>query len=77
MDEDVPGGATAYMMQKVLVEQKAFNYLDTAPRTLSAMEHRPAYGIDGEYFSKPNVEKLFKNVYEMMREVDEKNFPEM
>ncbi len=77
MDEDVPGGATAYMMQKVIDEQKAFNYLDTAPRTLSAMEHRPAYGIDGEYFSKPNVERLFKNVYEMMREVDEKNFPEM
>jgi pyruvate/2-oxoglutarate/acetoin dehydrogenase E1 component/TPP-dependent pyruvate/acetoin dehydrogenase alpha subunit len=77
MDEDVPGGATAYMMQKVIDEQKAFNYLDTAPRALSAMEHRPAYGIDGEYFSKPNVERLFRNVYEMMREVDEKNFPEM
>lgn len=77
MDEDVPGGATAYMMQKVIDEQKAFNYLDTAPRALSAMEHRPAYGIDGEYFSKPNVERLFRNVYEMMREVDVKNYPEM
>lgn len=77
VDEDVPGGATAYMMQKVMDEQKAFNYLDTAPRALSAMEHRPAYGIDGEYFSKPNVERLFRNVYEMMREVDEKKFPEM
>lgn len=77
MDEDVPGGATAYMMQKVIDEQKAFNFLDTAPRALSAMEHRPAYGIDGEYFSKPNVERLFRNVYEMMREVDVKNYPEM
>jgi pyruvate/2-oxoglutarate/acetoin dehydrogenase E1 component/TPP-dependent pyruvate/acetoin dehydrogenase alpha subunit len=77
VDEDVPGGATAYMMQKVIDEQKAFNYLDTAPRALSAMEHRPAYGIDGEYFSKPNVERLFRNVYEMMAEVDEKNFPAM
>ena len=77
LDEDVPGGATAYMMQKVIDEQKAFNYLDTAPRALSAMEHRPAYGIDGEYFSKPNVERLFRTVYEMMREVDEKKFPEM
>lgn len=77
MDEDVPGGATAYMMQKVLVEQNAFYYLDTAPRTLSAMEHRPAYGIDGEYFSKPNVEKLFRNVYEMMGEVNVKKFPEL
>lgn len=77
MDEDVPGGATAFMMQKVLIEQKAFYYLDAAPRTLSAMEHRPAYGIDGEYFSKPNVEKLFRNVYEMMGEVDVKRFPEL
>ncbi len=77
VDEDVPGGATAYMMQKVMEEQKVFNYLDTAPRTLSAMEHRPAYGIDGEYFSKPNVERLFRNVYEMMREVDETRFPQL
>jgi pyruvate/2-oxoglutarate/acetoin dehydrogenase E1 component/TPP-dependent pyruvate/acetoin dehydrogenase alpha subunit len=75
VDEDVPGGATAYMMQKVMEEQKAFNYLDTAPRTLSAKEHRPAYGIDGEYFSKPNVELIFRNIYEMMREVDEERFP--
>jgi len=77
VDEDVPGGATAYMMQKVMEEQKAFNYLDTAPRTLSAKEHRPAYGIDGEYFSKPNVELLFRNVYEMMREVEPDKFPEL
>jgi pyruvate/2-oxoglutarate/acetoin dehydrogenase E1 component len=75
VDEDFPGGASAYMMQKVLEEQKAFDYLDTAPRTLPAQEHRPAYGIDGEYFSKPNVEKLFRAVYEMMRETDEKRFP--
>ncbi|MCK5729928.1 MAG: transketolase [Draconibacterium sp.] len=77
VDEDVPGGATAYMMQKVVEEQKAFNYLDTAPRTLSAMEHRPAYGIDGEYFSKPNVERIFRTIYEMMREVHEDKFPEL
>ncbi len=77
MDEDVPGGGTAYMMQKVLQEQKAFDYLDTAPRTLSGKEHRPAYGIDGEYFSKPNVELLFKNVYEIMRETDVKRYPEL
>ncbi len=76
VDEDIPGGGTAYMMQKVMEEQKAFNYLDTAPRTLPAMEHKPAYGIDGEYFSKPNVEKLFVSIYEMMREVDVKKFPE-
>ncbi len=75
MDEDVPGGASAYMLQKVIEEQKAFDYLDAAPRTLSAMEHRPAYGIDGEYFSKPNVERLFRSVYELMRETDPQKFP--
>src|SRR5690606_8931193 len=52
IDEDVPGGATAFMMHKVMEQQNAFDYLDTAPRTLAAGEHRPAYGIDGEYFSK-------------------------
>ncbi len=77
VDEDYPGGASAFMMQKVIEEQKAFDYLDTAPRTLSAMEHRPAYGIDGEYFSKPNVEKIFRNAYDMMRETDGKRFPEL
>jgi pyruvate/2-oxoglutarate/acetoin dehydrogenase E1 component len=77
VDEDVPGGATAYMLQKVMEEQKAFNYLDTAPRTLSAKEHRPAYGIDGEFFSKPNVEQIFESIYEMMREVDVKRFPKL
>ena len=75
IDEDVPGGGTAYMMQKVLQEQKVFNYLETAPRTLSAMEHRPAYGIDGEYFTKPNVELIFENIYQMMHEVNVKGFP--
>ncbi len=75
IDEDVPGGGTAYMMQKVLQEQQAFNYLDTAPRTLAAMEHRPAYGIDGEYFTKPHVELIFENIYEMMHEVNVKGYP--
>ena len=77
VDEDVPGGGTAYMLQKVMEEQKAFDYLDAAPRTLPAMEHRPAYGIDGEYFSKPNVEQLFEMIYEMMRETDQKSFLEL
>ena len=77
IDEDVPGGATAYMMQKVMQEQQVFNYLDTAPRTLSAMEHRPAYGIDGEYFTKPNVELIFENIYQMMHEIDVKKYPSL
>ncbi|WP_299577672.1 alpha-ketoacid dehydrogenase subunit alpha/beta [uncultured Sunxiuqinia sp.] len=77
VDEDVPGGGTAYMLQKVMEEQKAFDYLDTAPRTLSAKEHRSAYGIDGEFFSKPNVEQIFESIYEMMREVDVKKYPSL
>ncbi len=75
VDEDVPGGGTAYMMQKVLEEQQAFDYLDTAPRTLPAMEHRPAYGIDGEYFTKPNVERIYEMIYQMMHETDVKKYP--
>ena len=65
------------MMQKVLEEQKAFDYLDASPRTCPAKEHRPAYGIDGEYFSKPNVEIIVETVWEMMRETDIKRFPEL
>jgi pyruvate/2-oxoglutarate/acetoin dehydrogenase E1 component len=75
VDEDLPGGGTAYMLQKIIEEQKAFDYLDTAPRTLPAMEHRPAYGIDGEYFSKPNVERIFEAAYLMMHEVNVAKFP--
>jgi pyruvate/2-oxoglutarate/acetoin dehydrogenase E1 component/TPP-dependent pyruvate/acetoin dehydrogenase alpha subunit len=67
-DEDVPGGATAYMMQKVLEEQKAYKYIDAEPKTLTAMEHRPAYSTDGDYFSNPNAENVFDAIYEMMHE---------
>ena len=74
-DEDVPGGATAYMMQQVLDHQNAYQLLDSAPRCLSAQAHRPPYGSDGDYFSKPNVEDVFDVVYEMLREVDPARFP--
>lgn len=74
-DEDVPGGASAYMMQKVLEEQKAFQFLDAEPKTLSAKEHRPAYGSDGDYFSKPNVEDVFDAVYEIMHEANPTGYP--
>jgi 2-oxoisovalerate dehydrogenase E1 component len=67
-DEDVPGGATAFMMQQVLEVQKAYQFLDSAPLTITGKEHRPAYGSDGDYFSKPNPEEIFEKVYEMMRE---------
>lgn len=74
-DEDVPGGATAFMMQKVLEEQQAFQYLDSAPLTIPAKEHRPAYASDGDYFTKPNTEEIFEKVYGMMREVNPNKFP--
>ena len=67
-DEDVPGGTTAYMLQKVIEEQKGFRYLDVAPVTIASQEHRPAYGDDGNYFSKPNVENIVDKVYNMMTE---------
>ncbi len=77
LDEDCPGGATAYMMQKVLEEQNGFAWLECAPRTLAAKEHRPAYGSDGDYFSKPNREQIFEAVYEIMHEVKSNPFPEI
>ncbi|MEJ0029250.1 MAG: thiamine pyrophosphate-dependent enzyme [Bacteroidota bacterium] len=73
-DEDVPGGATAFMMQKVLEEQDAYQYLDSRPRTIAAKEHRPAYGSDGDYFSKPSTEEVFDVVYEVMSEADPSGF---
>jgi len=76
-DEDVPGGATAYMMQKVLEGQNTYNYLDSKPRTLTAKEHRAAYGSDGDYFSKPNVEDVFDLVYTVISETDPSNFPDL
>jgi pyruvate/2-oxoglutarate/acetoin dehydrogenase E1 component len=74
-DEDVPGGATGFMMQKVLEEQKAYRYLDAQPITITSKEHRPAYASDGDYFSKPQVEDVFDRVYEMMHEFDPEQFP--
>jgi pyruvate/2-oxoglutarate/acetoin dehydrogenase E1 component len=76
-DEDVPGGATAFMMQKVLDEQEAYNWLDSRPRTVPAQEHRPSYSSDGDYFSKPNTEDIFDTVYEIMHEADPEKYPEI
>lgn len=75
LDEDVPGGASAYILQKVLEEQGGYQYLDSEPRTLAAKEHRPAYGSDGDYFSKPSADDVFDAVYEMMRESNPSQFP--
>jgi pyruvate/2-oxoglutarate/acetoin dehydrogenase E1 component len=74
-DEDVPGGATAYMMQKVLEEQEAYYHLDAVPTTITAHEHRPAYSSDGDYFSNPNAEDLFEAIYRIMHESDPAKYP--
>lgn len=68
VDEDVPGGGTAYMFQEVIEKQGGYRWLDVAPRTMSAQAHRPAYGSDGDYFSKPNTEDVVKVIMEMMQE---------
>lgn len=75
LDEDVPGGASAYMMQKVLEEQGGYEHLDSSPKTLTGKAHRPAYGSDGDYFSKPSVEDIFDSVYSIMNEADPNTFP--
>lgn len=76
IDEDVPGGATSYMMQKVLEEQKGYLYLDAQPITITAKAHRPAYGTDGDYFSKPNAEEIFISIYNLMHEYNPEKYPE-
>jgi len=75
IDEDVPGGATAFMMQNVLERDHGYDWLDSEPRTIPATEHRPAYGSDGDYWSKPNRETIFETVYELMHEVDPQRYP--
>ena len=68
IDEDVPGGATGYMFTMVMEKQGGYRWLDTAPRTISGKAHRPSYGSDGDYFSKPNVEEIIENALQMMQE---------
>lgn len=75
VDEDVPGGCTAYMMQQVLEKQDGYKYLDAKPRTLTGEEHRPAYGTDGNFWSKPDVEHIFMAAYEIMHEAKPREFP--
>jgi len=75
LDEDMPGGATAYMLQHVLEKQGGYQWLDSAPTTLSARAHRPAYGSDGDYWSKPNVEQIFDAVYALMHEANPAKYP--
>ena len=76
-DEDVPGGASAYIMQQILETQGGYNYLDSKPITITAKEHRPAYGTDGDYFSKPSADDVFDVVYNLMSEVNPIQFPKI
>ncbi len=75
VDEDMPGGTTAYMMEQVLEKQGGYQWLDSAPATLPGANHRPAYGSDGDYYSKPNANSIFDTVYGMMRESNPTRFP--
>lgn len=77
VDEDVPGGASAYILQKVLEEQGGYRYLDSEPQTLTSKAHRPAYGTDGDYFSKPSSEDVFEKVYDIMHEVNPIAYPSL
>lgn len=74
VDEDVPGGASAYILQEILETQNGYQYLDSKPSTLSAKAHRPAYGSDGDYFSKPSSEDVFEKVYGIMNEFNPERF---
>ena len=76
-DEDVPGGATAFMMQQVLEKQGAYAFLDSGPVTITGKEHRPAYGSDGDYFSKPSSEDVFERVYQLMHDSEPERFPHL
>ena len=75
IDEDMPGGASAYLLQQILDEQNAYQYLDSKPACMSAQPHRPAYGTDGDYFSKPSAEDIFEKIYSIMHEVAPLDYP--
>jgi len=77
IDEDVPGGASSYLLDQILVQQDAYRFLDSKPQTLTAKEHRPAYGTDGDYFSKPSLEDIYEKIYDIMHESDPKAFPKL
>ncbi len=77
IDEDVPGGASAYILQQIIEEQDGYSYLDSKPQTLTSKAHRPAYGTDGDYFSKPSADDIFEKIYEMMSETRPNQFPDL
>ncbi len=77
IDEDVPGGASAFILQQIIEGQNGYQFLDSKPETLASKAHRPAYGTDGDYFSKPSVDDIYEKVYSMMNEVNPEKFPSL
>ena len=77
IDEDVEGGTSAFIVQQILEKQNAFRYLDSVPLTIAAKDHRPAYGTDGDYFSKPSVDDIVERIYNVFNEVDTNRFPKI
>lgn len=77
IDEDVPGGASGYILNDILNRQNAFEYLDSNPKTITSKNHRAAYGTDGDYFSKPSIEDIFEGIYEMMHEVNPSKYKKL
>ncbi|MGF1926156.1 MAG: transketolase, partial [Bacteroidia bacterium] len=75
VDEDVPGGGSAFILQQILEEQQGYYHLDSKPRTLTAKAHRPPYGSDGDYFSKPSVDDIIEVVYQMMHDSNPGKYP--
>ena len=75
LDEDVPGGATAYMLDEILVKRNGYDLLETKPLTISAQPHRPAYSSDGDYFSKPSVDTIYDNIYQLFCELNPTDYP--
>jgi len=74
IDEDVPGGASAYMLQEIIENQNGYQFLDSKPETLTAKAHRPAYGTDGDYFSKPSIEDIYEKIYSILSEAKPNEF---
>ena len=77
VDEDVSSGASAFMLDQILVKQNGYRHLDLAPQTMAAKDHRPAYGSDGDYFSKPSLDDIIEKVLDMMHELDPEVFPKV
>ena len=75
VDEDVPGGASSYIVQEIIEKQNGYKYLDSMPQTLTAKAHRPAYGTDGDYFSKPSMDDIFEKIYAILHVADPKKYP--